>query len=344
MPKISVIMPVYNKARYIERTINSILSQTYKDFELIIVDDGSTDGSELICDKFEQIDSRVKVFHIENSGVSNARNIGMENAKGEYIQFIDGDDILEINTFEELIDNMHKHNVDIIISGFKKINDMGVVIKDIIPKLSGIIDKKELLSNFIKEQHDTGIYGWTSCKFFKRSLIEEYKIRFNKNIKLAEDLDFYIFLYDVTEKILVLKKSFFYYLQGAENSSLVHFYNNDYKTQIEIILKEKNLIQKNGCLDKEGRLILDKAITNFLIAHAWEKYTFNYRSYKHKLEQLIRSEDIKNSITYNDLSIYNKMLIKNLDKNYYIRLYILIMSKKIVGSIYRVVKSFIEVK
>lgn len=344
MAKISVIMPVYNKVKYIDRTINSILNQTYKNFELIIIDDGSTDGTEVVCDKFQQKDHRIKVFHIKNSGVSNARNVGIENATGKYIQFIDGDDDLELNTFEELIDNMNKYNVDIIISGFKKINSKGEVINDIIPKLSGIIDKKKLLNNFIEEQHSTGIYGWISCKFFKKSLIEEHKIKFNTNIKLAEDLDFYISVYDVANRILVLNKSYFYYLQGAENSSLVQYYNNDYKNQIGIILKEKNIIQKNGCLDDEGRLILDKLITNFLIAHIWEKYTFKYRDYKEQLEGLIMNKDIKNSITYDGLNEYNKIIIKKLDRSCYIRLYILIMLKKIAGSIYRTVNSFIGVK
>ena len=181
MPKISVIMPVYNKARYIEKTVNSILSQTYKDFEVIIVDDGSNDGSELICDKFEQMDSRVKVFHIENGGVSNARNIGIENAKGDYIQFIDSDDYISENMLYDLCQIIQNYTPDIIISGVKKVNHMGDEIIEVLPSMSGNKDKYSMMKNFAEEQKNTGIYGCVSNKLIKKSIIDNHKLKFNTN-------------------------------------------------------------------------------------------------------------------------------------------------------------------
>ena len=104
MIKISIIMPVYNKEKYLKNTIDSILKQEYKNFELIIVDDGSTDKSKYICDEYASKDSRIKVYHIKNEGVSNARNIGLKYATGDYIQFIDADDTINTNTFSKYID------------------------------------------------------------------------------------------------------------------------------------------------------------------------------------------------------------------------------------------------
>lgn len=91
-PKVSVIVPVYNAGKYLHRCIGSIMAQTYTDFELLLVDDGSTDGSGKICDEYAQKDSRIRVFHKENGGAASARNVGLDNACGEWIAYIDGDD------------------------------------------------------------------------------------------------------------------------------------------------------------------------------------------------------------------------------------------------------------
>ena len=101
-PKISVIVPVYNTEKYLDRCIQSILAQTYTDFELLLVDDGSTDSSGAICDKYAEQDSRVRVFHKENGGVSSARNQGLDNAKGEWITFVDSDDWVDREFFNIL--------------------------------------------------------------------------------------------------------------------------------------------------------------------------------------------------------------------------------------------------
>lgn len=115
-PKISVIVPVYNAEKYLHRCIDSILNQTFPDFELLLIDDGSKDQSGEICDEYAKKDSRVKVFHKENGGVSSARNVGIDNAVGEYICFCDSDDWVEktwlLSFFERMCDN------DMLITSF----------------------------------------------------------------------------------------------------------------------------------------------------------------------------------------------------------------------------------
>ena len=100
IPQISVIVPVYNVEKYLTQCIESILSQTYQEFELLLIDDGSEDNSGSICDHYSNIDSRVHVFHKENGGVSSARNMGIEHAKGEWVCFVDSDDWIDKDTFE----------------------------------------------------------------------------------------------------------------------------------------------------------------------------------------------------------------------------------------------------
>lgn len=340
MPKISVIMPVYNKARYIERTINSILSQTYKDFELIIVDDGSTDGSELICDKFEQIDSRVKVFHIENSGVSNARNIGMENAKGEYIQFIDADDYIDTNMLYELYQVIQNYTPDIIISGVKKVDYMGNEIINILPPMSGIKDKYTMMENFAKDQKDTGIYGCVSNKLIKKSIIDRYKIRFNTNIWLAEDLDFYLELYNYTSKIYFQMESYYYYLQEAENSSTASDKKNNYLIQAKIILKEKNMLKRNNSLNYNNLKTVDEVITNFIMSYIYDVFNCNNLDYRRLLEGIICNKELIESISYYKKSKFEILVLYLLSKRQKALIYLLFINRNTLRYVYRKIKSW----
>ena len=103
IPKISVIVPVYNTEKFLQRCIDSVLAQTYQDFELLLIDDGSKDSSDTICDEYAAQDTRVKVFHKENGGVSSARNVGLDNARGEWITFVDSDDYIEENYLQTFI-------------------------------------------------------------------------------------------------------------------------------------------------------------------------------------------------------------------------------------------------
>ena len=111
-PLISVIVPAYNIAPYVERCVNSILNQTYKNVEVMLIDDGSTDDTPAIADRLAEQDNRVRVFHIENKGVSNARNTALNNLTGEYISIIDGDDWVEPTLFEDAINAMQENNAD----------------------------------------------------------------------------------------------------------------------------------------------------------------------------------------------------------------------------------------
>lgn len=116
MVKISIIVPVYNSSRYLEKCFDSIRDQTYTDFEVIVINDGSTDCSGEICDKYAELDNRFKIIHKENGGVSKARNIGIDNANGEYITFIDSDDWIDVDYLQEFIETADP-NCDLIVLG-----------------------------------------------------------------------------------------------------------------------------------------------------------------------------------------------------------------------------------
>src|SRR5699024_2327657 len=119
--EVSVIVPVYNEERYLSDCINSILQQTYKDIELILVDDGSTDRSGKICDQFQANDNRIKVIHKKNGGLISAWKCGVNEAKNDYVCFVDSDDLIQKNHIRDMVDAILKHNVDMVISPVNKI-------------------------------------------------------------------------------------------------------------------------------------------------------------------------------------------------------------------------------
>lgn len=338
MPKISVIMPIYNKVRYIEKSVNSILNQTYENFELIIVDDGSSDGSEIICDKFAKQDSRVRVFHIKNGGVSNARNIGIDQAKGDYIQFIDSDDYIDKNTLRSLINIVENYNPQLIISGFKKVDHQGHELIEVLPRGYGIISKNNFMKDFVEVQRNTGIYGWIGNKLIKKLIIDDYNLRFNKSIWLAEDLDFYLDLYNHVNNIYFDNKSYAYYLQEAENSSTTSGKKNNYLIQAKIILKEKKMLETNNSLNENNLKNVDIIITNFIMSHIYDKFDKNDPDYNIFLQDIISNEELMKSISYYDKNKFEKLILYLLSKHQKTLIYLLFSCRNKLRLLYRKIK------
>lgn len=180
-PQISVIIPVYNAEKTLNRCLNSIIAQDFKDFEVLLVDDGSTDDSGKICDEYAAKDDRFKVFHKKNGGASSARNIGLDNAKGEYITFCDADDYTEANWLDVFISNIKDY--DIVVSSFnqieKKISNKRVFSYD--------VHNVDLVWALLKLDGGPG-FLWNKC--FKNEIIKGKKIRFNESYKIWEDEEF----------------------------------------------------------------------------------------------------------------------------------------------------------
>ncbi len=179
--KISVIVPVYNVEKYLHRCIDSILVQTFTDFELLLIDDGSTDKSREICDEYEGKDKRIRVFHKDNGGASSARNVGLDNANGEYICFCDADDFVD-RTWLSCF-SLYLEKNDMVISGFKIFRN-NKYVKDI---SMPVLNDKLSIIQYLEDQNISG-YLW--CKCFKKGIIDKYHIKFNEKYIIWEDLDF----------------------------------------------------------------------------------------------------------------------------------------------------------
>ena len=150
-PLLTIVIPVYNMEKYVEKCIRSVLAQSYVDFELIVIDDGSKDNSCEIIDKIAKEDTRIKFYAYPNGGVSAARNRGIEQAKGKYLIFIDADDYISEKYLENIMSQVNKYKADIYIWGITK-NLLSGKEKQIAPSLSGLYTQKDFLTKFIKEQ------------------------------------------------------------------------------------------------------------------------------------------------------------------------------------------------
>lgn len=203
-PIISVIVPAYNAEKYLRRCINSILAQTFTDFELLLIDDGSTDQSGEICDEYADKDARIKVFHKANGGVSSARNVGLDNAVGEYICFCDADDWVDRTWLENFCDKLP---CDMVVQGYKyKSFNTGKWKSRKLPNVCLPVNTALKLLF----EHDNMGYLW--CRCFRASLIKKYNIRFNEFFILGEDYDFILsFCLHVKEIDLVEVTSYNYY-------------------------------------------------------------------------------------------------------------------------------------
>lgn len=218
-PLISIIIPVYNKAIYLNACIDSVVSQTLSDIEIIVINDGSTDKSREIIESYS--DPRIRLFNIDNGGVSNARNIGIRNAEGEYILFLDADDTVDKDYCENLyrIFTSFESDIDILIFGVKKIFD-DKTVKCIRLFKEGIVSTQEFRDTFMYEMcARDGIYGYISNKFTRTSFLRDNNLFFNTQLKLAEDLSFWLSAYGLSPRIAFSDYDGYNYLQNAENSS-----------------------------------------------------------------------------------------------------------------------------
>lgn len=209
---ISIIVPVYNAEQYLHRCIDSILAQSYTDFELLLIDDGSKDASGDICDEYASKDTRVRFFHKGNGGVSSARNLGLDNAQGEYITFCDADDYVSedwLAAYSEAIAN----NVDLAIQGYYAIDGNNTVEKQLQPHSGNTIEAKRKL---IESQFAQDTYYYLWVKLFRRDLLEAHHIRFDKQSVLGEDTQFISKYLEYAVSFMCIDSMGYYYILPSQ--------------------------------------------------------------------------------------------------------------------------------
>lgn len=329
MPKISIIVPVYNKKEYILRTLESITNQVYKDYEVIIVDDGSTDGSSEIIQKYITSYDNFKYYKIDNGGVSNARNVGMRNSSGEWIQFLDGDDLIDKNYLENIKNKLNVDLYDIVFTSITKTDLKGKIIEKIEPLKEGISSKSDLIRMFAEMQYQNGYFGYVSNKIINRKLIDKLNAKFETNVKLSEDLLFYIQLYQNVKKVYFCRDNSCYYLQ------LEHEYvdgvNMDYESQLHIHIKIAEWFKKEDIYDQYKHILDDRV----------SRYVYYCIFYSRKDEtkktavKLYNDNNVIKYVSQDYFSGFEKIIMKMFIKKKMNMLITLLNVRNFVRNIYR---------
>lgn len=264
-PKISVIVPVYNVEKYLRRCIDSILAQTFADFELLLIDDGSKDSSGAICDEYAEKDNRILVFHKENGGVSSARNVGLDNACGEWITFVDADDWVSPKLYDIIFNSKDYKDVELINFSF-----YSVFKSEQVPvRLLSADDKVE----FIKKQMVEGrSVVWNMI--IKRDFVLSKKLKFNTTLKIGEDFDLLIRAYLGTGMIEIVNEPLYFYNRDNEESALHKMKTADYDHIINAIVGITDVFKEYGVYD------VYKAVLCWKILRAKQDYVLSISTHE----------------------------------------------------------------
>ena len=310
---VSIIIPVYNAEKYINNCINSVLGQTYKNIELILVDDGSTDSSGFICDEYAKKDYRVRVIHQENFGPSVARNTGIIVARGTYIQFVDSDDSLESNMIYKLVDAM-KNNVQLTICGYKSIkkNKRKTIIQENNPFIQGIYQYNEFIEH-LGELYKDSLINSPCNKLYVSEIIKKYKIYFIEDLKMGEDLLFNLNYIKVCKYISIINDSLYNYSKFNNASLTTSFKKDLFENQQMLFQKVRAFLMDNNSYKGENKFFVGVSYTNSIINcldnlfHKDSDLTSN--DIKEQLKLIIFNERVKESIVYFKEGNIKKQLI-----------------------------------
>lgn len=223
---ISAIIPVYNSEEYLEECIKSLINQSLKEIEMIFINDGSRDNSLSILEKYKKIDKRIKIINQSNSGPSNARNRGLQIAKGEYISFIDSDDWIDINMYKEMYSIAQSENADIVISDMIKYyskEDYKYVKELNLPQ--GLYTGEIIIEKIVSKYFKNSLCNSMADKIFKSDIIREHSICLDESLYYAEDWKFNVDFLKYTNRAYYMNKAFYYYRRNYESSSCK--YNED---------------------------------------------------------------------------------------------------------------------
>lgn len=282
-PKISVVVPVYNVEKSLEKCIDSLLVQKYADFEIILIDDGSTDSSSYICDLYAKKNDRIKVLHKKNAGLGYARNSGIEIASGKYIVFLDSDDYFSDTLLSNLVEVQVKNNCDTVVAGYIRVSENGECLGEL--KYSNVTYKDEAILNKLicrmmgsePNKRDAIDMGATHV-LYSLDIIKKNKIEFPSERELiSEDAIFNLRYYPYAKKVSLIDKCDYYYV--ATMGSITKKYRADRFDAVKKLYNEEcNLLNKINLLDQAQIRLMKTFFNNVKMCLAQEKRKVSKKS------------------------------------------------------------------
>ena len=274
--------------RYLVKCLESILRQTYTDLEIICVDDGSTDDSGTICDEFAEKDSRIIVIHQSNHGESHARNIGLDNASGDYITFIDCDDYIEETMYEELLNAGLSVDADIIACGYcMDYSDRIVQMQNRYPVETGVMSRDSFLEYVYHRDFYKNVTGYIWNKLFKKEVLQtiDREVRFDESLKLGGDVLFFATAALNAVKFVYLDRCFYHYIQRSESGS--HSENENFRMDgLVAYMKTIDICRKGQVADQVVEYI-ERFLTFWAQVNARYAYEHNNKAVLLKCQEIM---------------------------------------------------------
>lgn len=266
-PFISVIVPVYNMEKLVGRCLRSIVSQSFKDIELLVIDDGSTDGSGEVIGQFVATDPRVRCFSELNSGVSAARNLGLNNAEGEYIMFIDADDEIAPGYLQNISFQAKDSGVDLLVWGITRCFSDGRS-EQWAPLKDGTYNRTDFFKAFPAEQYGKheGLFGFVPNKLIKKDIVDRFGIRFDTTLNIMEDYDFFLDCYAHSHSVLCFGETGYRYKIYDRLDKPAGFRVVSYPQLIGVQNKCVEILKKEGAWTTQNEILLFNAIGNLSLS------------------------------------------------------------------------------
>lgn len=278
---VSVIVPVYNSELYLGRCLDSVIKQTYRDLQIILVDDGSKDKSSEICEQYALKDDRIEVYHLENRGVSNTRNYALTKVRGEYVQFVDSDDKIKLNMVETMVRAIEKSNADMAVCNYVKDFD-DIHICNARLEFPGIYTNKEYLLNTLRDPGHH-YYGVVWNKLYRSSIIARNKIRFDESVDLGEDFIFNLSYLLNSEKVKVCIQSLYYYNKSrditlsSKRYKMLEDCQKEFNNRKKIFDFYKETFKKSGMYEEYKDRIYFYWVIFF--TRQWNSLKYEYKSW-----------------------------------------------------------------
>ena len=344
---ISVIVPVYNGEKYIEKCFESIKNQTIKNIEVIFVNDGSTDNSKQILDNIKKVNKgvNVKIIHQENKGPGSARNTGIINASGKYIGFVDIDDKPKINMYEKLYSLVEKYNVDIAVCGFEVVDSKNNIKEIILPKYKqeAYLNKNDIKDNVLKRIICNGGETLASqCnKIYRKSIIDKYLIRVDERRSFGEDYMFNLLLLGKIEKIGFIEEPLYKYIRCNNESLASRYLDNAFDLFTESMEFRIQRMKEWGIYTDEYIRIANDKFCDFIYDRVIKNELYNKRSTKQKANRIkyyVNNEILQDAADNCLNSRYGKLYKNRKYRTLYIRAYFDINIRPILGKVKRILR------
>ena len=309
---VSIIIPIYNCNLYFfDRCLRSVLNQKYRNIEILIIENGKKLLSTQIINKYN--DQRIKYYYIEKADVSNARNFGIEKAKGKYIYFIDADDTVFENTIKDLVEILENNNCDIILFNYNKVINNSIC-KNNFEYDEGIVSHDKIINCIIPDLINTRLWGSVWRVIYNANIIKKYNIKFRESIRVAEDLLFNIEVFSKANSIFLINKEYYNYYINV-NSTLNKYKKDNISNNINFQIALKDVVKKIGFNEKYKEYIsynkvvmyttsISNAVRNKNIKNSLEEIK--------KIEELFKNDDLSYKKLKLNISIkFTLFLIKN---------------------------------